>query len=171
MDTFKQDLALVWQRSKALLLLMLVIILFVGYFVSRYKIAVNGAKSDCLNVSVFLVDTWDKSVHPGDIVMFRMQVNNGIHPVGSVWAKKVAAIGGQTVHVDHYSVRVDSRNYPLSSDFVLSKLKIDPSSLKSTWNLAQDQLFMIGETYTSYDSRFWGPIQKKDVMGKAYAIF
>lgn len=171
MATFKQDLKLVWKRSKALLLLMIVIVLFGGYFVSRYKITVNGAKSDCLNASVFLVDTWDKTAHNGDVVMFRMQINNGIHPVGSIWAKKVAAIGGQTVHVDHYSVKVDEKNYPLSTDYVLTKLKIDPSSLKTTWHLGKDQLFMIGETYTSFDSRFWGPIQKKDVMGKAYAIF
>lgn len=171
MDKFKQELNLVWQRSKALLILLLVITLFGVYFINRYSISVNGAKSDCLNASVFLVDKWDKTVHTGDIVVFRMQIKNSIHPVGTTWAKKVAGTGGQTVHVDHYSVKVNDKNYPLSADYVLKKLNMDPATLKTEWKLGNSQLFMIGETFSSYDSRFWGPIEQKDVLGKAYAIF
>lgn len=171
MEKIKSELSVVWQRSKAILMLLLVITLFGFYFINRYTITVNGAKSDCLNASVFLVDKWDKTVHNGDVVMFRMQIENGIHPVGSIWAKKVAAMGGETVQVDHYSVKVNDKRYPLATDYVLKKLNIDPNSLKTTWTLEKGQLFMIGETFSSFDSRFWGPIEQKDVLGKAYAIF
>ncbi|WP_449357414.1 S26 family signal peptidase [Alishewanella longhuensis] len=32
------------------------------------------------------------------------------------------------------------------------------------------EFFMMGETITSYDSRYWGTVKQEDIIGKAYAI-
>jgi hypothetical protein len=130
MDKFKQELNLVWQRSKALLILLLVITLFGVYFINRYSISVNGAKSDCLNASVFLVDKWDKTVHTGDIVVFRMQIKNSIHPVGTTWAKKVVRLFMLTITQSRSTTKTihyQQTMYLKNSTWILQLLKLSGS--------------------------------------------
>ena len=100
-----------------------------------------------------------------------MNVDNGIQKQGTTWVKKVAATPGQIVHVTHDNVTVGPKKYALSTSYVLNKLKRDFDSVQSEWRLGENEIFMIGETLSSFDSRFWGPIQTTDVAGKAYAIF
>lgn len=170
MQHLKKELLLTWHRSKTILLLFVAMAAFAFYFTQRYTIAFNGAESDCLHARVFLIDKWDRDFTNDSIVAFRMQVDNGIHPIGTVWVKKVAAMPGQTVLVSHDAVTVDAKSYPLSTNYIYSKLNKNPDDLKQSWSLNNDEVFMIGETLTSFDSRFWGPINKSDVVGVAYAI-
>lgn len=171
LNTFKPKIINFLQRSKAILLLFFLILVFSLYFTQRYTIAFNGAVSDCLNARVFLIDGWDTNFTNGDIIAFVMNVDNGILKQGTTWVKKVAATPGQIVHVTHDHVTVGPKKYALSTSYVLNKLKRDFDSVQSEWTLADNEIFMIGETLSSFDSRFWGPIQTKDVAGKAYAIF
>lgn len=170
MKNLKQELFITWHRSKTVLLLFSAMAAFSFYFTQRYTIAFNGAESDCLNARVFLIDKWDREFTNGHIIAFSMQVDNGIHPIGTVWVKKVAAMPGQTVHVTHESVSVENKTYRLSATYIFNKLNKDPDELKSSWDLSSTEVFMIGETLTSYDSRFWGPIDTNHVVGRAYAI-
>lgn len=171
MSTVMSKLTIIYHRSKAVLMLFALIFLFALYFAQRYTVAFNGAESDCLNARVFLIDKWDTRFGNDDIVAFVMNVETGLLKKGDTWVKKVAAMPGQDVAVSDEAVTVGNSIYNLSTSYVLSKLQRDFDSVNSKWTLSEDQVFMIGETLTSFDSRFWGPIQKTDVVGKAYAIF
>ena len=158
-----------------LLLPILIVLVFLiacfDYFSSRYVIAYNKAISDCLYSRAFLIDTWDKTVNEGELIAFEMNVANEFYGPGMVWVKRVAADGGQTVKVTPDSVDSTKSHYDLSARYVLRKLHKTQDELQKKWELAEDELFMIGETLTSYDSRFWGPINRTDVKGRAYALF
>lgn len=161
-----------WEQSKGMLLLMLMISAFFVYFCMRYTFAYNKSISDCLNTKFFLVDSWDKNVKRGDLAVFRMEKENRYFKKGLKWIKLVGAQGGDTVKVtyDDMTVNNDIR-YKINLWYTLSKLKMDISEVTPELTLKPDELFMIGETQTSYDSRYWGPIQKQDIIGRAYAIF
>jgi conjugal transfer pilin signal peptidase TrbI len=158
-------------RSKGILTLFLIIAMFSFYFSARYTIGLNKATTNCLKTKVFLIDKWDREVINGQLIAFEMNVETDLFAIGSVWVKKVAGSYGDTVRVDHESVTVGKDKYNLHTSYVFTKLGRDPETLQTTWNLADDQIFMIGDTLTSFDSRFWGPINKADVRGRAYAIF
>lgn len=167
----KNNLSIIWHRSKMALLLFAIMGAFALYFVQRYTIAFNAATSDCLRASVFLIDKWDREFTNDDIVAFVMNIKTDKFPVGRTWAKKVVGMPGETVLVDHDFVTVNGKKYPLSTSYVLKQMQWDFDVVKPEWKLTDQQVFMIGETLTSFDSRFWGPINKTDVVGKAYAIF
>lgn len=161
-----------WEQSKGMLLLMLFISAFFLYFCMRYTFAYNGSISDCLNTRFFLVDSWDKDIKRGDLAAFRMEKDNMLFEKGLKWIKLVGAEGGDTVKVTYDDMTVNGNiHYNINLWYTLSKLKMDISEITPDVTLKPDELFMVGETPRSYDSRFWGPIQKKDIIGRAYAIF
>lgn len=159
------------RRASGMLVLLSALTIFAFYFTERYRIAFNGAASECLRASVFLIDSWDKSVATGQLVAFKMTKDIPIAGKGATWVKKVVAMPGQTVQVGHESVSVGSVRYPLQTSYVLSKLGMKFEDVKPEWQLSQNQIFLLGETLTSFDSRFWGPIESEEIVGKAYAIF
>tara|TARA_Y100001963_G_C6711212_1_gene414351 strand:+ start:70 stop:573 length:504 start_codon:yes stop_codon:yes gene_type:complete len=159
------------KQHTSIVVLLLVILLFAIYFSQRYSIGINKAKTNCLRSKVFLIDKWDKTVESGQLLAFEMNKDTQYYPKGSIWVKKVAGSSGDIVNVDHYSVMVAGKTYNLPTTYIYSKLDSSPDELTPVWHLAEDDVFMIGETLFSYDSRFWGPIKRSDVKGRAYAIF
>ena len=156
-------------RAKPFLYLFAFIVAAFSYFGMRYSVSFNVAISDCLNSRVFLIDTWDKRVYEGQLIAFEMNVENEFYDTGFIWVKKVAA-SGKVVNVDQNAVTTDTQYFKLSTSYVLERLNREPETLQASWDLKSDEIFMIGETLTSLDSRFWGPINRKDVRGRAYAI-
>lgn len=146
--------------------------LYLCYAHTRYVIAANSTASNCLQATYFLVDTWDKSVKAGELAAFTMNIENSLYPVGRKWIKQVVATEGMTVHVTTEETTVsDGRVFKNNMDHTMAYLKISPTEIKKTTALGAGQLFMMGDTKTTYDSRYWGPIQQSNVIGQAYAIF
>lgn len=158
--------------SVQMFVLLAVVGLYMAYFHSRYVIAANSAVSNCLQASYFLVDTWDKDVSVNDLAAFVMNIENPVYPVGRKWIKQVVAVDGMTVNVSESSVKFsDGREIKNSMTHTMSFLHLEVSDIKPVVTLTEGQLFMMGDTQTSYDSRYWGPVTQQDILGKAYALF
>jgi signal peptidase I len=51
------------------------------------------------------------------------------------------------------------------------RLRVDGQIVES-WQVGEDYLFMMGDNRdNSFDSRFWGPVRRGDVVGKAMVIY
>jgi signal peptidase I len=51
------------------------------------------------------------------------------------------------------------------------RLRVD-GRIVETWRVSEDYLFMMGDNRdNSFDSRFWGPVRARDVVGKAMIIY
>jgi len=76
---------------------------------------------------------------------------------------------------DHIVVSVDAVSvngivYKNNMRQLLMKIDVDEADVVKDFYLNDGQYFVIGETPLSYDSRFWGPIQRDDMIGDAYAM-
>ena len=165
------------RRYYSIILIGLSIVGYFFYFSNRYVIGVPTEHSKCLEARYFIIDTWDKNIKEGDLVSFYMNVDNHFYPEGLPWVKKVAAGPNSTVKVTpKYVQREGAAAIPLDMEYMLRVLLMDnpigtPADYTKTHELGSDDYFVVGETLNSYDSRFWGPISKDDIRGKAYAIF
>lgn len=158
--------------STQFIVLCLVSGLAFSYFNSRYSFAFNAADGDCLLSSFFLVDKWDKSVSKGDLAAFVMNNPNAIHGTGGKWIKKVAASEGMTVHVDQNTTLINANEeVQLSLTYSMQYLGLSIRDIQRDWVIPEGEFFMMGETISSYDSRYWGTVKQSDIIGKAYAIF
>jgi conjugal transfer pilin signal peptidase TrbI len=161
-----------WEQSKGIVMLMLVVAAFTLYFMSRYTFAFNGAVSDCLKTKIFLVDTWEKDVTRGDLAAFYMEKPNKLFKTGFKWIKRVAAQEGDVVDVTYDNLIVNGTDkHDINLWYTLSKLDMQMSQITAQVTVDPNNFFMVGETSTSYDSRYWGTVEKQHIIGRAYAIF
>lgn len=170
--TNKNQLLAYWEQSKGIVILLLLVAASTTYFISRYTFAVNGAISDCLKTKLFLVDTWSKDVKRGQLAAFYMEKPNKLFDTGLKWIKLVAAEGGDTVEVTYDNLVVNgNEEHQINLWYSLSELNMNMSDIQAHVQVDPEHFFMVGETPTSYDSRYWGTVEKQHIIGRAYAIF
>lgn len=96
----------------------------------------------------------------GDIVVFH-------YPLGTErdFIKRVIGMPGETVSIAGGVVSVNGQ--PLTEPYIAA-----PAQTNNTWTLAPDQFFVMGDNRNnSSDSRSWGPLDKKFLVGRALVVY
>ncbi|MCO4319947.1 S26 family signal peptidase [Aliidiomarina quisquiliarum] len=153
---------------------------FAVFFISgsnNYTLGKGGASATCLHARAFLIDHSDTDLEYDQLVAFTQNIPLDFMPesVGEIWVKILAAKAGDVVHVDLDGVtvmRADgvSKYYPLNARRVMASLDWQ-DQVERKWHLMEGEMFVIGETESSFDSRFWGPARVEDIQGASYAIY
>ena len=145
----------------------LTLLLFVAVrlFIQNYRVDGPSMQPTLHTNEYILVDKAEYYVHPpqrGDVVVFMAPITPP-----EAFVKRVIGIPGDTVQVSpDGTVTVDG--VPLSEPYVADHI---PEQV-GTWKLASDQYFVMGDNRgDSTDSRFFGPIARKSIIGKAALVY
>jgi signal peptidase I len=96
----------------------------------------------------------------GDVVVVRPPVNREVE-----FIKRVIGLPGERVVVAEGLVRVDGR--PLREPYIAA-----PPNYSGEWMLGEDQYLVLGDNrIDSSDSHVWGPVQRRDIVGKALMVY
>jgi signal peptidase I len=99
----------------------------------------------------------------GDVIIFRYPGDPNIF-----YIKRLIGLPGETVHIDHGQTTVTKTNgttITLNETYVVSE---DATYTQDT-TLGTDQYFVMGDNRPrSSDSRIWGPLPRKNIVGRAY---
>lgn len=104
---------------------------------------------------------------PGDIVVFKFPGDSATN-----YVKRCIAVGGQVVEVREKKVFVDGVEF---IDYPHGK-HVDPNVDKrrdnfGPYKVPPNTYFMMGDNRDdSYDSRFWGPVPQRFILGKALVV-
>ncbi len=104
---------------------------------------------------------------PGDIVVFKWPGDSATN-----YVKRCVAVGGQTVEMKDKKLFVDGvefKEYPFSKH-----TDNRPDRRRDTfgpYKVPSGYYFMLGDNRDdSYDSRFWGPVPQRFILGKALVV-
>jgi signal peptidase I len=108
------------------------------------------------------------SLHPprrGDIIVFHFPKTGGRN-----FIKRVIGVPGDVVQeqAGHFAVNdvVVHEAHAATSDRAQA-----PSPILAPQRVPTDRFYVLGDNWrTSLDSRFWGPVEEREVVGKAMLI-
>jgi len=101
----------------------------------------------------------------GDVVVFNASFIEGYY--NQRFIKRIIGLPGETVNITNGEVQItkDNKKIILDENYLPTELKTYGDK-KIT--LQQDEYFVLGDNREySYDSRIWGVVPKKDIVGKA----
>jgi len=112
-----------------------------------------------------------KNPHRGDIIVFRFP-----EEPAKDFIKRVIAVEGDVIEIHNKQVYVNHQalnsDYAVYTDPHVISGTIQPRDNFGPVSIPKDSLFVMGDNRDqSYDSRFWGFVPMKDVLGKALIIY
>ena len=102
-----------------------------------------------------------RSPQRGDIVVFHLPTNTGVD-----YLRRIIGLPGDTVQVEsnHIIVNGTTLNEPYVST--------NATPIVNAWKIPAGEYFVLGDNRpTSIDSRFWGPIPRSYIVGKAIFVY
>ncbi len=157
----------VWEIAEVFLIA-LIAVAAIKYFLIQPFI-VNGASMEpnFYDGDYLLVDEISyrfENPERGDVIVFRSPQDKSVY-----YIKRIIALPGEKVDVEGGDVRV--YNDSNSNGFVLKESYLSNGfgsqwSGSATFKLKENQYFVMGDNrINSFDSRYWGPLDRKDMIG------
>ena len=143
---------------------LLCLLIFIGIN-ERFKLAVQYDYS--VNFILGLLDKKDNVIEKDQYVAFFFKaVNNERY--GKHFVKKVACLGGEYL-------KNKGRDFYCGEKYIGTAKLFDkqgnPAGLfEYSGKIEESKLFVIGETRDSYDSKYWGFVDKHWIRGRVYKI-
>jgi len=140
--------------------------LLIGDFLLANKF-IYGAKIPLIDAHLPAI----REPRPGDVVIFKYPNNPDVN-----YIKRCVAVGGQTVEIRNKAVYVDGKRFADPPEMKQTDRRLIPTSVSSRDNygpykIPEGYIFVMGDNRdNSYDSRFWGPLDRKLVLGKAMIL-
>lgn len=182
----KSKKRLLWEYVEAIITALILALIIRAYIIQAFKIP-SGSMiptlliGDHILVNKFIYGTkipltdrkiliW-RSPEKGDIIVFKYPENPK-----KDFIKRVVATGGDIIEEKDKIVFVNGKaiSEPYAHHFDRSVRfgGNDPRDNFGPIQVPQDKLFVMGDNRDqSYDSRYWGFVDKKDIRGKALMIY
>lgn len=144
---------------------------FYFLFTHWFMVAIDDQKIPCLGHHVYLVSKGSVETNPvkGDAYAFEVRVSvNGKQSL-RLWAKRLAAVPGDKVEITPQGSLFINDFQVRDSMPLLEKFGKNPGNYAVNKVLGKDEFFFLGDTPTSFDSRYWGTVKRAQLRGKVVA--
>ncbi len=152
------------------ILMVLIVVIPIRMYIGK-PFLVNGSSMDPS------FETWDylivdvftyKFLHDpqrGDVIVFKAPIANN-----KFFIKRIIALPGETIDIKNGKVTIYNDSHPegmLLEEPYVSEANQAHNSLKMS--MGHDEYFVMGDNRAgSFDSRFWGPLKKDNIVGRAF---
>jgi len=163
----KNTLSFIWEIFKVAVIALVIVVpiryfIFQPFFVKGQSMEPNFENGDYLIVDE--ISYRFSEPQRGDIIVFKYPGNPAQR-----YIKRIIGLPGETVEVEDGKVIIIKRG----KSKILDESSYLPKSLKTPGEikikLDKDEYFVLGDNrLVSYDSRRWGPLPRKNIIGKVF---
>lgn len=172
----RKFLPFVWEVVKIAIIAFIIVapiryFLFQPFIVSGASMAPNFATGDYLIIDE--ISYRFSAPQRGDVIVFNAGFIQGY--AGQRFIKRVIGLPGETVDIANGQVEIIPAGSPDEKPVILNEnyLPRPGGDILKTYQdikitLKSDEYFVLGDNRpNSYDSRYWGVVPRKDIIGKA----
>lgn len=148
------------------LLIVLVVLPLRAFVISPFVVDGESMHPTFENLDYLIIDELSyrfKTPARGDVIVFRYPLDPKIF-----YIKRIVGLPGETVSINHGVVAVKDSSgvtLTLSEPYVAS----EDATYSKNVTLGTDEYFVMGDNRpNSSDSRVWGPLPKKDLIGRVF---
>lgn len=157
------------------ILMMVVFKAATAWFSERWAVYIDpmGDESCIPEYSVYYQNKgFDGAIEKGRIYTF---VSEGLEPFfgdGLRIGKYVSAMEGDVVTINEHGLFINNKKIREGiNSIVAKKLDKQPEDFYTTYQLKKDQVFVTGTAARSFDSRYWGAIQKNRIEAEVIPLW
>jgi len=158
-----------WQTIKIILIALVIVIPIRIFLFQPFLVDGSSMEPTLINHDYLIVDEISYRFHNprrNDIIVFRYPRNPK-----QLFVKRIIGLPGETIKISGGNVYLKEDN-----NFVLLKEKFLPLGDRRTEGeeqitLGPSEYFVLGDNrhyLSSYDSRSWGPLSRKDIIGRVF---
>ncbi|MBI4088959.1 signal peptidase I [Candidatus Kaiserbacteria bacterium] len=145
-------------------LIVVVVIPIRVFIVSPFIVDGDSMSSTFENLDYLVVDELVyafKTPARGDVIVFRYPENPSIF-----YIKRVIGLPSETVSIDHGAITItteDGTKLALAEPYIVN----EDATYTKNFSLLPEEYFVMGDNRpNSSDSRSWGPLPKRDIIGR-----
>jgi len=164
--------AVIREWVESLLIALVLALLIRTFVVQAFKIPTGSMKPTLLEGDRLLVNKFlyrFKEPERGDIVVFKFPQNRK-----KDFIKRLIAKGGETVEIAHGDIYIDGEL--VEEPFIIRSInyinKEPYGGINRRIEVPEGYFYVLGDNSgSSKDSRYWGFMPKKNVVGKAFFVY
>lgn len=150
----------------------LAIILPVRYFIAQPFIVQGSSMEPTYHSGEYLIidEVSYRLNQPerGDVVVFKYPKDTTQY-----FIKRIIGLPGERIRIQNGGVIVYNKESPqglfLNEEYLQSKNITNPIGSNETLTLGSEEYYVLGDNrLQSSDSRFWGPVHRKNIVGKVF---
>ncbi len=149
-----------------ILLLFVFVILPVRFFLFEpFLVRGESMEPNFHNFDYLIIDKFSyRFTEPkrGDVVVFRPPFDSKVY-----YIKRVIGLPGERILIENSKITIFNQEHPEGLVLKEDYLKNHYTFGKVDLTLGPDEYFLLGDNReASYDSRKWGPLKRKNIVGK-----
>jgi signal peptidase I len=162
----------VWDLVKVLIISLVVVLVVHNYIAQPFIVSGSSMEPTFHTGEYLVIDELSYELgNPvrGDIVVFKYPKDTSQY-----FIKRIIGLPGEKVRIEEDGeVRIFNAENPdgfiLEEPYLPSQNVTFPASTSSIVQLGSGEFFVLGDNrMASSDSRFWGPVPEKNIVGKAF---
>lgn len=143
-----------------------------AWFYSNFAIAWDRQTLRCMDVRFLLVDKRDKTPERDAIVTYVSRNASPIIKDGTVVGKYLRGMPGDVVEIrPDESILINGVQVAKGLPHLFGISEEAKAKFFGRRVLGDNEYWVMGTTRMSFDSRYWGPIHRDQILGRAYALF
>ncbi len=148
------------------LLIVLVVLPLRAFVISPFVVDGESMHPTFENLDYLIIDELSyrfSSPQRGDVVVFRYPLDPSVF-----YIKRIIGLPGETVSINHGAVAVKDAN-GISLTLAEPYVAAEDATYSKSVTLGSDEYFVMGDNRpNSSDSRVWGSLPKKDLIGRVF---